>query len=207
MEWERPSDRVRELLRRGAQILLSAPEEWFDEILQAVLQAPRVGAVADDPVLRDGVRRTNRVNILYWAASNAHDPGSPVAANLGEEPMGIARDLVRRGLGESLIDGYRAGQQAPPISATSRHSTTGICTTTAFLTISPAPRTRTCWPASRKSDGRRSTHENAEYRVLLPLAPPPRGQAARCCTAPVQPDVQSSSFNATTRCSISAAGP
>ncbi|WP_328412317.1 PucR family transcriptional regulator [Nocardia sp. NBC_00403] len=112
MEWERPSDRVRELLRRGAQILLSAPEEWFDEIFQAVLQAPSVGAVADDPVLRDGVRRTNRANILYWAASNAHDPGVPVAANLGEEPMGIARDLVRRGLGESLIDGYRAGQQA-----------------------------------------------------------------------------------------------
>ena len=47
---------------------------------------------------------------MHWAAANMRDPGAPVPANLGPEPLGIARDLVRRGLDESALDAYRIGQ-------------------------------------------------------------------------------------------------
>jgi DNA-binding PucR family transcriptional regulator len=38
------------------------------------------------------------------------DPGAPVPANLGAEPLGIARDLVRRGFDERALNAYRMGQ-------------------------------------------------------------------------------------------------
>ncbi|APA98152.1 helix-turn-helix domain-containing protein [Nocardia seriolae] len=111
MSWDRPSERVRELFRRGAEISLAAPREWFDEVDKAVLNAPNMGPVAADPVLWEGIRRTTRANLLHWAAANVRDPGVPVAANLGEEPLAVVRDLVRRGLNESLLDAYRVGQE------------------------------------------------------------------------------------------------
>ena len=37
-------------------------------------------------------------NVLHWAAANVHDPGVPVPANLGPETLGMARDMLRRGL-------------------------------------------------------------------------------------------------------------
>ena len=66
--------------------------------------------LADDPVLNAATRRSTRANLLHWAAANVGDPGAPVPANLGPEPLGIARDLVRRGLGESVLQAYRVGQ-------------------------------------------------------------------------------------------------
>ncbi|MFD7848099.1 PucR family transcriptional regulator [Nocardia sp. NPDC059764] len=111
MGWERPSEPVRELIRRGAELSLAAPRESFDEVDEAVLKAPNMGPVAADPVLREGIRRTNRANMLHWAAANVRDPGVAVAANLGEEPLTVARDLVRRGLNESMLDAYRVGQE------------------------------------------------------------------------------------------------
>lgn len=107
--WERPSPRVRELIRQGAEIALHAPPEWFDELDAATLNAGS-RAVAEDPVLAAATRRTNRSNLLFWAAANVRDPGAPVPANLGPEPLGIARDLVRRGLNESALDSYRVGE-------------------------------------------------------------------------------------------------
>ncbi|MFE3281188.1 PucR family transcriptional regulator [Nocardia sp. NPDC059239] len=76
----------------------------------ATLHAASMRVVAEDPVLREGIRRANRANVLHWAVSNVRDPGAPVSPNVGLEPLAIARDLVRRGLNESMLDSYRIGQ-------------------------------------------------------------------------------------------------
>ncbi len=110
MEWERPSDRVREYFRNGAQTILNSQSEWLEALHDAELSAANMHELADDPVLNAALRRTTRANLLHWAAANVRDPGAPVPANLGPEPLGIARDLVRRGLNESALQAYRVGQ-------------------------------------------------------------------------------------------------
>lgn len=110
--WPRPSRRVRELIRRGAEMVLNAPPEWLEELDKATLWTENMKVIADDPVLAAATRRTNRSNITHWAAANVQDPGAPVAANLGAEQLGIARDLVRRGVSESALHAYRTGQNA-----------------------------------------------------------------------------------------------
>ncbi|MFE5511576.1 PucR family transcriptional regulator [Streptomyces sp. NPDC056529] len=108
--WKPPSPRVRELIRRGAEIALDPRPEWLAELDAATLAGQAQQAVAADPVLAAGMRRTNRSNLLFWAASNVRAPGEPVPANEGEAPLAIARDLVRRGLDETALDAYRVGQ-------------------------------------------------------------------------------------------------
>ncbi|MGB9304901.1 MAG: PucR family transcriptional regulator [Mycobacterium sp.] len=108
MAWEPPSPRVAELIRRGAHIALDAPAEWLDEIDRATLAASP--EIREDPVLAASVTRTNRANLLHWAAANVRDPGRPVPGNLGAEPLTLARDLVRRGLDAAALDAYRVGQ-------------------------------------------------------------------------------------------------
>ncbi len=110
MKRERPSNRVRELIRQGAELVLNTQSEWLDELDQATLSAANVEELAADPVLNAATRRSTRANLLHWAAANVSDPGAPVPANLGPEPLSIARDLVRRGLGESALQAYRVGQ-------------------------------------------------------------------------------------------------
>lgn len=110
MQWERPSDRIRELIRHGAELVLNAQSEWLEEMDQATLSVANVQELAADPVLNAATRASTRANLLHWAAANVSDPGAPVAANLGPEPLGIARDLVRRGLTESALQAYRVGQ-------------------------------------------------------------------------------------------------
>ena len=110
MESDRASERVRELIRHGAELVLNAQAEWLEELDQATLSAANVQELADDPALNAATRRSTRANLLHWAAANVSDPGAPVPANLGPEPLGIARDLVRRGLSESVLQAYRVGQ-------------------------------------------------------------------------------------------------
>lgn len=55
-------------------------------------------SVAEDPVLAEAARRSVRSSLMHWAAANVSNPGAPVPANLGPEPLSIARDMVRRGL-------------------------------------------------------------------------------------------------------------
>lgn len=110
MTWEPPSPRVRELMRRGAQIVLDPPAAWLAELDAATLSGPQRAQIAEDPVLAGATRRANRSNLLFWASANVQRPGERVAPNLGEVPLDIVRDLVRRGLNESALDSYRTGQ-------------------------------------------------------------------------------------------------
>lgn len=110
MEWQRPSEHVRELLRQGARSILNTPQPWLDELYEAALSAPRMQVIADDPVLEAGLRRVIQRNLLTWAAANVSDPGEPVAANLAPETLGLARDLARRGLTASALVAYRITQ-------------------------------------------------------------------------------------------------
>ncbi|NED61707.1 PucR family transcriptional regulator, partial [Streptomyces sp. SID10244] len=66
-DWPRPSERIRELLRRGAETALNPPDEWIEEMHAAALGGVRMTMVADDPVLAEGARRTNLANMLHWA--------------------------------------------------------------------------------------------------------------------------------------------
>lgn len=108
--WEPPSEPVRELIREGARIVLDPPAAWLEELDAATLSGPQRSQIAEDPVLAAATRRANRSNLLAWASANVRRPGERVVANADEVPVAIARDLVRRGLNESALDSYRAGQ-------------------------------------------------------------------------------------------------
>jgi DNA-binding PucR family transcriptional regulator len=110
MEWERPSQRVHELMRQGAEFLLGMPRSWLDAMDEATLSSGYTRSIAGDPVLAESIRRSNRANVLHWAAANISHPCEPVPANLSPETLDIARDFIRRGLDESAIDAYRVGQ-------------------------------------------------------------------------------------------------
>jgi DNA-binding PucR family transcriptional regulator len=110
VSWDPPSPRVQELIRQGAEIALNPRPEWLAELDAATLSGEAMHQIATDPVLAAGTRRTNRANLLFWAAANVRSPGAPVPANDGEAPLAVARDLIRRGLDESSLDAYRIGQ-------------------------------------------------------------------------------------------------
>jgi hypothetical protein len=71
-------DRVRELLRQGATMIMNAPQPWLDEMDTALMSATRMQPVADDPALAAALRRATRSNLLAWAAANIRDPGALV---------------------------------------------------------------------------------------------------------------------------------
>ena len=107
---ERPSERVRELIKQGAELVLHTQSEWLEELDQATLSA----ANAQGPRRRSGPQRGDPQQHPRQPAAlgrgQCRDPGAPVPANLGPEPLSIARDLVRRGLNESSLQAYRVGQ-------------------------------------------------------------------------------------------------
>jgi DNA-binding PucR family transcriptional regulator len=105
-----PSERVRELLREGAKTILNDPQPWLDDIDEATFAATKMEPVADDPTLTAEMRRAIRANLLAWAAANVRSPGASVPANVGAEPLTIARDLARRGLTQSALQAYRISQ-------------------------------------------------------------------------------------------------
>ena len=110
MSWDPPSPSVRELIRSGARIVLDPPADWLEELDEATLSGPHRAEIAADPTLADAIRRATRSNLQFWASANIQRPGERVPANVGDVPIAAARDLVRRGLDESALDSYRAGQ-------------------------------------------------------------------------------------------------
>src|ERR1700756_2320935 len=110
LQWERPSERICELMRSGAKVVVNVPQEWLEEMHRAALSSEYMRTIAGDPVLAEATRRSNRANLLHWAAANISHPCEPVPANLGSEVLEIARDFLRRGRDESALDAYRVGQ-------------------------------------------------------------------------------------------------
>ena len=101
MDGAQPSPQVRDLIRQCAQVVVNAPAEWLEELDRAVLGANP--AIASDPELAAAVSRSNRSNLLVWGAANVRDPGAPVPANAGTEPMSVAREMVRRGVDMAIL--------------------------------------------------------------------------------------------------------
>ncbi|MGE5452973.1 MAG: hypothetical protein ACM3VZ_14155 [Acidobacteriota bacterium] len=106
--WSPPSPRVRDLLRQGAEIALSAPQAWLDEIDQASLATDVLKFVADDPVLMAASRRATRASLIHWAAANIEKPGAPVAPYVSADMLANARELVRRGATDLIFNASRA---------------------------------------------------------------------------------------------------
>lgn len=110
MDWDRPAERVCELIRQGAQAMVTAPPDALDELHEATLSTMYTRTIAEDPVLAEEIRRSNRSNLLHWAAANLSHPGEPVSPNLAAESLAVVRDAFRRGLDESaVLDAYRVG--------------------------------------------------------------------------------------------------
>ncbi len=103
------SPRVAELIRQGAEIVLGLPEDVITELDEVALAA-MPHEISDDPGLAAGIRRTNRGFVRAWAEANLHDPGARVTPTIGPEMLAIGRDLVRRGLDDTTLEAFRAGQ-------------------------------------------------------------------------------------------------
>jgi DNA-binding PucR family transcriptional regulator len=108
--WPELSLGAAELLRRGAEVLLDHRADWVEQLHAASLSGDRMRPVVDDPVLTAALRRANVANLLHWAAANVERPGARVDANTAPEVLAATRDLVRRGLDDSVLDAYRTGQ-------------------------------------------------------------------------------------------------
>ena len=102
------SPRLRELIRQGAWIALNPTPEWLDELDRATAASNPI--IAGDPTLVAAVTASNRINLIHFATAHLRDPGAPVTAYLGPEPLRMARLLMRRGLGPSALDVYRITQ-------------------------------------------------------------------------------------------------
>lgn len=98
----KPTPRGRELIRQAAKVALHPTPEWLDELDRATLAAHP--SIAADPALATVVSRANRSHLIHFATANLRKPGQPVPANLGPDPLRMARDLVRRGLDASALD-------------------------------------------------------------------------------------------------------
>ena len=96
------------MIRQCAQRVVNPRQEWLAELDTAVLAASP--AIAADPELAAAVGASNRANMFFWATANIRDPGAPVPANTGPEPMIIAREMARRGLSTFSLDAYRVGE-------------------------------------------------------------------------------------------------
>jgi DNA-binding PucR family transcriptional regulator len=95
-------------MRQGAQVGVSGLEPWLRELHKATMASDYVRTIADDPVIAEAIRQSNRSNLLHWLAANVAHPGTPVAANLDDESLIAARDVVRHGLDEAaIVDAYR----------------------------------------------------------------------------------------------------
>ena len=108
--WPVLSARCTQLFREGAQVALMPRPEWVQELHDGVLGSDHIRQIAEDPVLAEGIRRTNLANLLQWASANVQRPGQRVPPALVPEALATARDLVRRGLDAAALDSYRTGQ-------------------------------------------------------------------------------------------------
>ncbi len=108
--WKRPSKQIRDLMRRGAEMMVNMAPDQVDELQRATLESEYMQVIGGDPILAAAIRRGIWSTLLHWAAANISRPGEPVAANTGEL-SDIARGIARRGLrSPTSVDAYRLGQ-------------------------------------------------------------------------------------------------
>jgi DNA-binding PucR family transcriptional regulator len=101
---------VTDLMRQGAQMCLEILDTVVAEIHTRHLMAPGMEPIASDPVLHGASLRAIHATISTWATSFARDPWAPVDAADDPESLRMARDLVRRGLSDSIMTAYRVAQ-------------------------------------------------------------------------------------------------
>lgn len=110
---ERPSEVVRELIRRGAEMSLETSAPWLEGMQEVPLASTYARRVADDPVIAAAIRRSTRECCLRWVAENISHPGEPVSTSITEEELAAVRTVVSRGLDEvAVMDAYRLAQNA-----------------------------------------------------------------------------------------------
>lgn len=111
MSWERPSARVRDLMRQGATKIVNGSHRWLDELNEATLASLYLRTHSGDPALTESIRQGNRSNLMYWAHANVDRPGEPVPANLQTEQLALLRNAVQRGMDEkAIVEASRIGQ-------------------------------------------------------------------------------------------------
>lgn len=110
--WPRPSQAVRELMRKGAEHAQALPAQWIERLNQALVDAPGSMAMLDDPVMLAALRRANRAELLHWANANLQRPGEPVQPYVAADMLDMARELARRGQAELLMNIARSTQNA-----------------------------------------------------------------------------------------------
>ncbi|MBC2659057.1 helix-turn-helix domain-containing protein [Pseudomonas sp. MSSRFD41] len=110
--WPRPSEPVRELMRKGAELAQTLPREWIDRLNQSLFSLTEDAKLLDDPVILAALRRANRSELLHWANANLQRPGEPVEPYVSADMVDTARELARRGGAELLMNLARATQNA-----------------------------------------------------------------------------------------------
>ena len=108
--WPRPSEAVRELMRKGAELAQTLPPEWVERLNQALFSSPEDAKLLEDPVILAACRRANRAELLHWANANLQRPGEPVQPYVSADMVDTARELARRGLSELLMNVARSTQ-------------------------------------------------------------------------------------------------
>ncbi|WP_409314054.1 PucR family transcriptional regulator [Pseudomonas putida] len=110
--WPRPSEAVRELMRKGAELAQALPPEWIERLNQSLFSSPEDAKLLEDPVILAACRRANRAELLHWANANLQRPGEPVEPYVSADMVDTARELARRGLSELLMNVARSTQNA-----------------------------------------------------------------------------------------------
>lgn len=116
-EWDPPSPHLTDLFRRAVLEFLDHAEELLDAIDMASFEVNRE-LLALAPGLADPLRAAGRSNVTVWATANLRKPGLPVPANLSPENIDFARDVVRHGFDETILSGFRVGQNLAMQAAT-----------------------------------------------------------------------------------------
>lgn len=116
-EWDPPSPAIAALLRRAVEVMLDEADELLAAIDAASFEVNRE-LLELAPGLGDALRAAGRSNVMVWALANMRKPGLPVPANLSPENLDFARDVVRHGFDETILSGFRTGQNLALRTAT-----------------------------------------------------------------------------------------
>lgn len=112
-----PPPAIAALLKRAVEIMLDEADELLAAIDAATFEVNRE-LLELAPGLGDALRAAGRSNVMVWALANLRKPGLPVPANLSAENLDFARDVVRHGFDETILSGFRLGQNLAMRTAT-----------------------------------------------------------------------------------------